>query len=120
MNCKKCGFYISDKNQKSCGNCGEIIQDASISTKTTDENIEKQSQIFLIIGIVLAFCCSLPFGVAIILINEYKYKKELIEGNMVESSKTKKLMIILSCIGFVFGILFTGLSFFFNLLAAFE
>lgn len=120
MYCKKCGFYIYDKNQKTCGNCGEVIQEVSIDTTTTNENINKRGQTFLIIGIVLAMCCSLPFGVAIILINELKYKPQLIEGNMIESSKTKNLMIVLSCIGFVFGILFTGLSFFLNLLAAFE
>lgn len=119
MNCKNCKTLI-DENQKFCSQCGEkIIKENNIQIDV-NKNIEvdKKSQPYLIIGILLAFCCSLPFGIAIILLNELKYKPQLREGNQLEADKTKNLMIIIMCVGIFFGTIISGLYIFFEIIAA--
>lgn len=119
MNCKKCGSLI-DENQKFCSQCGEkIIKENNNQIDIQKNNeVERKSQPYLIIGIILAFCCSLPFGVAIILLNELKYKPQLREGNDQEAEKTKNLMIVVMCIGLFFGVIVSGLAFFIEFIAA--
>lgn len=116
MYCKRCGYNIGKTHEKVCANCGEIISDIV----SEDKNIEKDCQSFLIIGIILAFCCSIPFGVAVIFINEYKYKPLLKEKNYQEANKFKTLMIALSIIGFLLGIVLGGLSFVLEFITTFE
>ena len=118
MTCKKCGASIDENNQKFCNQCGEkIINNNQIDAKKNNE-VEQKSQPYLIIGIILALCCSLPFGVAIILLNELKYKPQLKEDNLKEAEKTKKIMIVLMIIGLIFGIFISGLSFLLEFITA--
>ena len=116
MYCKRCGYNLGETQEKICPHCGEVISDIVSENK----NVEKESQSFLIIGIILALCCSLPFGIAVVFINEYKYKPLLREKNYQEANKFKTLMILLSVIGFVLGIILGGLSFVLEFIAAFE
>jgi len=116
MKCKRCDYNFGETQEKVCSNCGEVISDISSENK----NVDKESQLFLIIGIILAICCSLPFGIAVVFINEYKYKPLLREKNYLEANKFKTLMIVLSVVGFVLGILLGGLSFVSEFIKAFE
>lgn len=105
MKCNNCGKKIEDNSYIFCNNCGHKLD--SVSNKNTNvskinnTNIKDDSNNFLIIGIVLSLCCSLPFGVAVILINELKYKKLINDGLVEEAKKYRNIMIILSVIGFL-------------------
>jgi len=118
MYCKNCGTRVDETRENFCSNCGTKIDIVKPIENTNVQN--KNDQTFLIIGIVLAFCCSMPFGVAIILMNEMKYKPQLREGNQEASDKTKKIMIILAIVGLLSGLLISGLSFFVELASSFE
>lgn len=118
MKCKKCGITIED-NQKFCSQCGEKLE-INMNNIEKNREVDKKSQPYLIIGIILAICCSLPFGVAIILINELKYKPLLREDNQVEADKARNLMIILMIVGIILGFIVSGLSFFIELITALE
>ena len=119
MNCKKCNAVLDEK-QNFCSECGEkIIKENNIQIDLAKNmEVDKKSQPYLIIGIILAFCCSLPFGVAIILLNELKYKPQLRDGNDIEADKTKNLMIVIMCLGVFFSFIFGGLYLFFEIIAA--
>lgn len=119
MNCKKCNAPI-DANQKFCGQCGEKVIQENKPQIDMEKNreVEQKSQPYLIIGLIMAFCCSLPFGVAVILLNELKYKPQLREGNDQEAEKTKNIMIVVMCIGLFFGLIVSGLSVFFEIVGA--
>jgi len=119
MNCPKCNAPVGE-NQNFCSGCGEkIIKENNTQIDVNKiREVEQKSQPYLIIGIILAFCCSLPFGVAIILLNELKYKPQLREGNDIEAEKTKNLMIIVMCLGLFFGVIVSGLYLFFEIIAA--
>ena len=106
MICNKCGNKIKDNNSIFCSSCGIKLGD-NTDNIITNSNVNNQknkddSNTFLILGIILSLCCSLPFGVAIILINELKYKKLLNDGLLDEANKYKTIMIVLSVIGFLF------------------
>lgn len=119
MYCRKCGANLLGNTNNYCPYCGEKINVTPAPT-IENKNTDQKSQTFLIIGIILAFCCSLPFGVAVVLINEYKYKPQLKEGNLQEANKTKNLMTVLIIIGLLFGVFVSGLSFLLEFLTAFE
>lgn len=102
MKCDNCGNYIHDVNNNFCNNCGMKLKntrDDSYNCKSNNKIIQDDSITFLVIGIFLSMCCSLPFGVGIILINELRYKKLLYNGMEAQANKTKKLMIILILVG---------------------
>lgn len=111
MYCKKCGAKIEEVKSEFCRYCGEKIDQKTIVINN-DEN--KKGQTFLIIGIVLAFCFSLAFGAAIILLNEFRYKPQLQDAKNQEANQTKNIMIILAIIGIILRILIVGLSYFVN------
>ena len=119
MYCRKCGANLLGNTSNYCPYCGEKL-DVTQNPTITNNNTAQNDQTFLIIGIILALCCSLPFGVAVVLINEYKYKPQLKEGNIQEANKTKTLMIVLMIIGLIFGLFVSGLSFLLEFLTAFE
>ena len=88
MKCNRCGTYNEDLNSNFCANCGADLQKNSENEEKANNNsnnlnttndIKDDSNIFLIIGIVMAVCCSLPFGAGVIIINELMYKKLLKE-----------------------------------------
>lgn len=112
MYCEKCGTYITDKNSKYCYQCGSKTINDGVIISISNNNIEKnKANIFLILGIVEAFLFSKLFGLAVIILNEMKYKPELKKGLTAESNNTKKLMIVLLCVGAVVGIIITILYF---------
>lgn len=119
MYCKKCGNNLGETQEKYCSNCGEKLFEND-NLVSNDKNVVKENQLFLILGIILAFCCSLPFGIAVVFINEYKYKPFLKENNYQEAKKMETLMIVLIILGFVLGIFLGGLSFFLEFITAFE
>lgn len=75
------------------------------------KEIDKKAMPFLVLGILMAFCCNMPFGVAVILINELKYKPNLESGKIKEADSTKTIMIIILVVGLILGILFNMLVF---------
>lgn len=108
MKCNRCGTYNEDLNSNFCANCGADLQKNSENEEKANNNsnnlnttndIKDDSNIFLIIGIVMAVCCSLPFGAGVIIINELMYKKLLKEKDTDKIKKTKTLMIALICVG---------------------
>lgn len=108
MKCNVCGFTSDKENIKYCSNCGskiKNIQNEEIFLKELDAN--KKGTPFLVMGIIMAFCCSLPFGAAVIILNELKYKEAIKKGNLKEADKIKTIMIIMLCIGLFVGILGT-------------
>ncbi|MBE6147056.1 MAG: zinc-ribbon domain-containing protein [Firmicutes bacterium] len=125
MYCKECGAYIKDQNHRFCEYCGtkieresvnKIIEQSTNKHENTKE-LDKKSQVFLILGIILSVCCCMPFGVAVILINELKYKPQLSQNDLISADKTKTLMIVLLIIGFIGGFLISGISFFIELIS---
>lgn len=119
MQCKKCGTYIDETKEKFCYYCGEKIDNIKVPI-VNNIDIDQKSQKFLIMGIMLAFCCSMPFGIAVVLLNELKYKPQLRENNLEEANKTKKIMIALFVVGLILGVLVSGLSFFVEFITDFE
>ena len=125
MYCRECGAYIKDQSHKFCEYCGTKVEIDSVNdsvvvpTNTCGNTSEsdKKTQVFLILGIILSVCCCMPFGVAIILLNELKYKRQLYQNDLVSANKTKTLMIVLLIIGFVGGLLISSLSFFIELMS---
>ena len=124
MYCKECGAYISDSSHHFCEYCGTKIENGSTNPEIIEKQpnsyadtkeVDKKSQPFLILGIILSFCCCMPLGIAVILINELKYKPQLLQNDLESANKTKTLMTILLVVGFVGGILIEGLSFFIEL-----
>ena len=111
MFCSNCGRSINELNSNFCSNCGNklINYDTNINT-----NVKDDSHIFLILGIIMSFCCCFPAGIAIILINELKYKK-LIANGLINEAKTIKIimivLIIISILIFIFAIFLNILSF---------
>lgn len=106
MKCNVCGFTNANQNVKYCSNCGaqiSYIQNKQAIQSEIDAN--KSGTPFLVMGIIMAFCCSMPFGAAVILFNELKYKNLLKQGMIEEANKIKTIMIILLCIGIFSGIL---------------
>ena len=108
MKCNHCGTYNEDLNSNFCANCGADLKRISENEEKTNSNsdnlniindIKDDSNTFLIIGIVMAMCCSLPFGAGVIIINELMYKKLLKEKDTDGIKKTKTLMIVLICVG---------------------
>ena len=119
MNCKRCNAIL-DENDNFCSECGEKVIKENNNQIDVVKSIEvdKKSQPYLIIGIILAFCCSLPFGVAVILLNELKYKPQLREGNNIDAEKTKNLMIIVIALGLFFGVILSGLYIFLEVISS--
>ena len=106
MKCYKCECEISN-DDIFCRNCGAKLEKEKDSNNVNENKntIYKQndSTTFLIVGIILAMCCCFPVGIAIILLNELKYKKLLADNNIGKAQKIKNIMIILICVGvFVF------------------
>lgn len=131
MKCPNCGNTNENQNNKFCTYCGtkldnneqnlikEQPQNNPINQNTVNNNQNINSNVqnnnntttFLIIGIIMAMCCSMPFGAGVILLNELKYKKELQNGQLDATKKTKTIMIVLIVVGILLGILATGLQF---------
>ena len=116
MQCKKCGNNINLEQANFCNNCGEKIDNTEKHISINDQSSQK----YLIMGILLAFLCSMPFGIAVILLNELKYKPHLRANNQLEANKTEKTMKVLLVLGLVFGILVNGLSFFLEYIISVE
>lgn len=127
MKCSNCGNIINNSNNKLCTYCGTKIdhneqiinseqknENLVINNPNTTTNIPNTDQnnttIFLIIGIIMALICSMPFGIGIILLNELKYKKELNNNKIDAAEKTKNIMIILIVIGILSNIILRFLS----------
>lgn len=135
MKCPNCGNTNDNPNNKFCTFCGTKLDNDEQNTnqEQTEQNVQNiQSTVnsnqnvinnnqtnnvkndtttFLVIGIIMAFCCSMPFGAGVILLNELKYKKELQNGQLDSAKKTKTIMIVLIVVGILLGIFATGLSF---------
>ena len=131
MKCPNCGNTNENQNNKFCVYCGtkldnneqnivqEQPQNNPINQNTVNNNQNINSNVqnnnntttFLIIGIIMAMCCSMPFGAGVILLNELKYKKELQNGQIDAAKKTKTIMIVLIVVGILLGILASGLQF---------
>lgn len=79
-------------------------QEIHYGNNIQNQDVEKQSQLFLILGIILAFCCNLYFGVAVILINELKYKPALRNGDARGAKNTKTIIIGLLISGVILGL----------------
>lgn len=103
MYCPNCNALITH-DSKFCCYCGKKINDNDINNNSTYSNnsiINNDSQKYLIIGILLAFFGSIPFGIGIIILNEMTYKKQLANNLLEEAKKTKKIMNTLIIIGIV-------------------
>ena len=130
MKCPNCGNTSDNQNNKFCTFCGtkldnneqnvnheqteqnvQNIQSTVNSNQNQTNNVKSDTTTFLVIGIVMAFCCSMPFGAGVILLNELKYKKELQNSQFDSAKKTKTIMIVLIVVGILLGILASGLQF---------
>ena len=131
MKCPNCGNTNENLNNKFCTYCGtkldnnesnviqEQPQNNPINQNTVNNNQNINSNVqnnnntttFLVIGIIMAMCCSMPFGAGVILLNELKYKKELQACQLDEAEKTKKIIMVLIIVGILLGILASGLQF---------
>lgn len=134
MKCPNCGNTIENQNNKFCTYCGTkldnneqnivqeqpnqnnqinqiVVNDNQNMNNIIPNNTNHNTTTFLVIGIIMALCCSMPFGAGIILLNELKYKKELQNGQLDSAKKTKTIMIVLIVVGIILGILATGLQF---------
>lgn len=109
MYCPNCNALITH-DSKFCCYCGKKINDNDVnntninnnSTYYSNNNITNDnSQKYLIIGILLAFFGSIPFGIGVIILNEMTYKKQLANNLLEEAKKTKKIMNTLIIIGIV-------------------
>ena len=132
MKCSNCGNVSDNTNNKFCTCCGtkldnneqNIVQEQPQNNQpnqntvnnnqnmsnTIPNNTNNNTTTFLVIGIIMALCCSLPFGAGIILLNELKYKKELQNGQLDSAKNTKTIMIVLIIVGIVSGLLASGLQ----------
>ena len=131
MKCPNCGNTIENQNNKFCTYCGTkldnneqnivqeqpqnnpINQNVVNNNQNINYNVQNNNNTttFLIIGIIMAMCCSMPFGAGVILLNELKYKKELQNNQLDAAKKTKTIMIVLIIVGILLGILVSGLQF---------
>lgn len=108
MYCPNCNALITH-DSKFCCYCGKKITDNNINNTNINNNsiysnnniINNDSQKYLIIGVLLAFFGSIPFGIGVIIFNEITYKKQLANNLLEEAKKTKKLMNTLIIIGIV-------------------
>ena len=107
MYCPNCNALIAH-DSKFCCYCGKKINDNNINNTTINNNstysnniTNNDSQKYLIIGVLLAFFGSIPFGIGVIILNEITYKKQLANNLLEEAKKTKKLMNTLIIIGIV-------------------
>lgn len=116
MYCTQCGTYIADKNSKFCNQCGCKLNnnDNNFDVVTNETDVKDKTKLFLILGLVEAFLFSRTFGLAVILINEMKYKTQLRQNLTKEANDTKTLMIILLCIGVVLGTILNSLVLIFD------
>ena len=131
MKCSNCGNINENQNNKFCVYCGtkldnneqNIVQEQPQNNPINQNQVNNNQNInynvqnnnntttFLVIGIIMAMCCSMPFGAGVILLNELKYKKELQNGQLDAAKKTKTIMIVLIVVGILLGILASGLQF---------
>ena len=131
MKCPNCGNTNENQNNKFCVYCGTkldnneqnivqeqpqnnpINQNVVNNNQNINYNVQNNNNTttFLVIGIIMAMCCSMPFGAGIILLNELKYKKELQNNQLDAAKKTKTIMIVLIVVGILLGILASGLQF---------
>ena len=131
MKCPNCGNISANQNNKFCTYCGtkldnneptvvqeqnnqqnqNIVNNNQNMNNNIPNNKKNNTTTFLVIGIIMAMCCSLPFGGGVILLNELKYKKELQNGQLDSAKKTKTIMIVLIVVGIILGIFATGLQF---------
>ena len=133
MKCPNCGNTNENQNNKFCTCCGtkldkneqNIVQEQPKNNQpnqntvnnnqnmsnTIPNNTNNNTTTFLVIGIIMAMCCSMPFGAGVILLNELKYKKELQNNQLDAAKKTKTIMIVLIVVGILLGILASGLQF---------
>ena len=108
MYCPNCNALIAH-DSKFCCYCGKKTTDNNINNTNINNNstysnnsiINNDSQKYLIIGVLLAFFGSIPFGIGVIILNEMTYKKQLANNLLEEAKKTKKLMNTLIIIGIV-------------------
>lgn len=107
MYCPNCNALIAH-DSKFCCYCGKKINDNNINNTTINNNstysnniTNNDSQKYLIIGVLLAFFGSIPFGIGVIILNEITYKKQLANNLLEEAKKTKKIMNTLIIIGIV-------------------
>lgn len=109
MYCPNCNALITH-DSKFCCYCGKKINDNDVNNTNINNNsiyysndniTNNDSQKYLIIGILLAFFGSIPFGIGVIILNEITYKKQLANNLLGEAKKTKKIMNILIIIGIV-------------------
>ena len=134
MKCPNCGNISDNPENKFFTSCGtkldnieqRMIQENSQQNNQTKQtgaventnvnynisnNTKNDTTTFLVIGIIMSLCCSVPFGVGVILLNELKYKKEL-QNNQIDDAKTTKIIMnVLIVVGILLGILATGLQF---------
>ena len=97
MYCPNCNALITH-DSKFCCYCGKKINDNDVNNTNINNNstysnnsiINNDSQKYLIIGILLAFFGSIPFGIGVIILNEITYKKQLANNLLEEAKKTKK------------------------------
>ena len=133
MKCPNCGNTNENPNNKFCTCCGTKLDNNEQNTvqeqpqnnqpnqntvnsnqnmsNTIPNNTNNNTTTFLVIGIIMALCCSMPFGAGVILLNELKYKKELQNNQLDAAKKTKTIMIVLIVVGILLGILASGLQF---------
>ena len=111
MICSKCKTENPD-DAKFCSHCGSKMKTEEEHKKQVDFEKQKRTERILIFSVIEAFLCSLPFGIAALVINEIKVKPAYRDGDYVSGDKMYQVTLVLLIIGVVSGVFIRVLQIF--------